>query len=89
MAHARRKFEKRWMANKDSVASDMLNQIRKLYKIEEEIRDQKVLYGKYYELFPSFKDGIITCVDKIHYSKEYKEELSSILTFNFQFFKFT
>jgi len=38
MAHARREFEKIWKANKNPIAGNILNQIRKLYKVEEEIR---------------------------------------------------
>jgi transposase len=40
MAHARREFEKLWKANKNSIAGNILNQIRALYKIEDEIRTQ-------------------------------------------------
>lgn len=43
MAHVRRGFEKLWKANKDPVAFEFLNQIRKLYKIEEEIREKELL----------------------------------------------
>jgi hypothetical protein len=43
MAHARRGFEKLWKSNKDPIAGDILNQIRKLYKVEEEIRDKGLL----------------------------------------------
>ena len=38
MAHARREFEKIWKANKNPIARNILNQIRKLYKVEEEMR---------------------------------------------------
>lgn len=38
MAHARREFEKIWKANKNPIAGNILNQIRKLYKVEEEMR---------------------------------------------------
>ena len=40
LAHARREFEKFWKANKNPIAGNILNQIRGLYKIEEEIRTQ-------------------------------------------------
>ena len=65
--------------------SPNLNLIERLWKFMK----KKVLYGKYYELFPSFKAGITSCVDKINNSKEYDEELSSLLTLKFQFIKFT
>jgi transposase len=38
MAHARREFEKIWKINKNPIARNILNQIRSLYKIEDEIR---------------------------------------------------
>jgi len=38
MARARREFEKIWKANKNPIAGNILNQIRKLYKVEEEMR---------------------------------------------------
>jgi transposase len=64
--------------------SPNLNLIERLWKFMK----KKVLYGKYYELFPSFIAGITSCVDKINNSKEYNEELNSLLTFKFQLFKF-
>lgn len=64
--------------------SPNLNLIERLWKFMK----KKVLYGKYYELFPSFKAAITSCVDKINYSNEYYDELNSLLTFNFQLFKF-
>ena len=41
MAHARRGFEKLWKANKNAIAHDILNRIKDLYKVEEEIRTLK------------------------------------------------
>jgi transposase len=51
MAHARREFEKIWKANKDPQAAEIIKQIRKLYKIEEEIRDTGLFReGKFIEI---------------------------------------
>lgn len=44
MAHARREFEKIWKACKNPIALDILNRIRELYKVEDEIR-KKGLFG--------------------------------------------
>ena len=44
MAHARREFEKFWKANKNPIAGNILNQIRTLYKIEDEIRSQGLFH---------------------------------------------
>ncbi|MCC6274548.1 MAG: IS66 family transposase [Leptospiraceae bacterium] len=41
MAHVRRGFEKLWKANKNPIAYDILNRIKELYKVEEEIRALK------------------------------------------------
>lgn len=46
MAHARREFEKLWKSNKNPIAGDILNRIRDLYKIEEEIRKQELFQKK-------------------------------------------
>jgi transposase len=48
LAHARREFEKFWKANKNPIAGNILNQIRGLYKIEDEIRNPE--YSKGIEL---------------------------------------
>lgn len=63
--------------------SPNLNLIERVWKFMK----KKVLYGKYYEVFQNFKEGITACVDNINNSKQYKNELNSLLTFNFQFFK--
>lgn len=63
--------------------SPNLNLIERLWKFMK----KKVLYGKYYEAFQNFKDGIIACVDNINNSDEYKNDLKSLITFNFQLFK--
>jgi len=44
MSHARREFEKFWKANKNPIAGNILNQIRTLYKIEDEIRNQGLFH---------------------------------------------
>jgi transposase len=50
MAHARREFEKCWNSNKDPFAGEILNQIKKLYQVEKEIRElglhKKELYSE-------------------------------------------
>lgn len=63
--------------------SPNLNLIERLWKFMK----KKVLYGKYYEVFQNFKDGITACVDNINNSDEYRNDLKSLITFNFQFFK--
>lgn len=65
--------------------SPNLNIIERLWKFIK----KKVLYCKYYENFPEFKEAIEGCFQKIKYSKEYKMELSSLLRLKFQFFKIT
>ena len=64
--------------------SPNLNLIERLWKFMR----KKVLYGKYYEVFQNFKDGITSCVENINHSKDYNDELNSLLTFNFQLFDF-
>ncbi|MEN8908407.1 MAG: hypothetical protein ABF289_20825 [Clostridiales bacterium] len=46
---------------------------------------KKALYTKYYEKFSIFKEVIDKCLDRI--DKEYSEEISSLLTPNFQTFE--
>jgi len=61
--------------------SPNLNIIERLWKF---IR-KKVLYGKYYENFQLFKNGISSCLNLINQG-EYQEELKSLLNLKFQTF---
>lgn len=49
MAHARREFEIIWKKEKNPIAGEILCRIRDLYKIEEEIRNQRLLQQEMYE----------------------------------------
>lgn len=61
--------------------SPNLNLIERLWKFVK----KKSLYSKYYEDFVAFKKGINDCFDQME--TEYKEELASLLTLNFQTFE--
>lgn len=60
--------------------SPNLNLIERLWKFVK----KKCLYSKYYSDFTLFKSTITECLSKTH--SEYKRELDSLLTFNFQSF---
>jgi transposase len=61
--------------------SPNLNLIERLWKFVK----KKALYSEYYEDFAAFKKGINDCLGKME--TEYKEELASLLTLNFQTFE--
>ena len=62
--------------------SPNLNIIERLWKF---IR-KKVLYGKYYENFKLFKNGISSCLNLINQG-QYQEELKTLLNLKFQTFQ--
>ena len=62
--------------------SPNLNIIERLWKF---IR-KKVLYGKYYEDFESFKNGIASCLNLINQG-QYQKELKTLLNLKFQTFE--
>ncbi len=61
--------------------SPNLNLIERLWKFVK----KKALYSPYYDTFPDFKLAISDCITNTH--DRYKEELSSLLTLNFQTFE--
>jgi Transposase and inactivated derivatives len=61
--------------------SPHLNLIERLWKFVK----KKCLYSKYYENFALFKQAITECLGKV--GTEYKKELETLLTLNFQAFK--
>lgn len=61
--------------------SPNLNLIERLWKFVK----KKCLYSEYYETFKDFKRAIEECLAKV--SGEYKAELTSLLTLNFQTFE--
>jgi len=61
--------------------SPNLNIIERLWKFTK----RKCLYSHYYEKFPEFKAAIEDCLSKTN--TDYKQELDSFLTLNFQSFK--
>lgn len=61
--------------------SPQLNLIERLWKFVK----KKCLYSHYYENFKAFKEGITTCLTQTQ--SEYKDELSQLLTLNFQTFE--
>lgn len=61
--------------------SPNLNLIERLWKFVK----KKCLYSKYYEKFVDFKQAIQECLDQV--SGQFKEELASLLTLNFQTFE--
>ena len=61
--------------------SPNLNLIERFWKFVK----KKCLYSKYYSDFTLFKSAITECLSKTQ--TEYKKELDSLLTLNFQSFK--
>ena len=61
--------------------SPHFNLIERLWKF---VRKQ-CLYSKYYQKFPDFKQAIDNCIRNAN--KEHKDELESLLTWNFQSFQ--
>ena len=61
--------------------SPNLNLIERLWKFVK----KKCLYSKYYPDFNAFKSSISDCLNKTH--TEYKAELKTLLTLNFQTFE--
>ena len=61
--------------------SPNLNLIERLWRFVK----KKCLYSKYYENFTCFKAAITECLGKV--GTEYKGELETLLTLNFQDFK--
>lgn len=60
--------------------SPNLNLIERLWKFVK----KKCLYSQYYETFTDFKKAISNCISQA--DQEYKQELASLLTLNFQTF---
>ncbi len=60
--------------------SPNLNLIERVWKFVR----KKCLNCTYYEDFKSFKSGIMGCIEK--FDDEHREELKSLLTWNFQTF---
>jgi transposase len=61
--------------------SPHLNLIERLWRFVR----KECLYSKYYADFTSFKTAISTLIDQAHLNK--KEQLESLMTWNFQSFK--
>jgi len=61
--------------------SPHFNLIERLWKFVR----KKCLYSKYYPKFPEFKQVIDSCIRNAH--TEHKDELESLLSWNFQSFK--
>ena len=61
--------------------SPHLNLIERFWKFVR----KECLYSKYYQKFPEFKQVIDDCIKKAH--AEHKDELESLLSWNFQSFK--
>jgi len=61
--------------------SPHLNLIERLWKFVR----KECLYSKYYQKFPDFKQAIDNCIRNAN--KEHKDELESLLTWNFQSFQ--
>lgn len=62
--------------------SPNLNIIERLWKFVK----KKCLYAKYYATFDEFKTAIIATMNKANSNNQYKDELNSLLTLNFQLF---
>ena len=62
--------------------SPNLNLIERLWKLTK----KKCLTNRFYRTFTDFRAGIDTCLDRMQ--QDYKPELASLLTLNFQFFPF-
>lgn len=72
MAHARREFEKIWKANKNPTAYDILNQIRKLYKVEEGIRKNGMFGNQMFsEIVQIRQDKSKPILDSLHTHLQY------------------
>ena len=61
--------------------SPHFNLIERLWKFVR----KECLYSKYYQKFPDFKQAIDNCIRNAN--KEHKDELESLLTWNFQSFQ--
>lgn len=61
--------------------SPNLNLIERLWKFTK----KKCLYGKHHKNFKDFKESIDCCLSKV--GNEYKSEISSLITANFQHFQ--
>lgn len=61
--------------------SPNLNLIERLWKFTK----KKCLYGKHHKKFANFKESIDRCLSKV--GKEYKEDISTLITTNFQHFE--
>jgi len=61
--------------------SPNLNLIERLWKFVK----KKALYSAYYQDFALFKEGITSCLQKLQH--EYKAEIATLLTLNFQTFE--
>lgn len=61
--------------------SPNLNLIERLWKFTK----KKALYSKYYQTFTDFQNAITAVLDNTH--REFRQELDSLLTLNFQTFK--
>lgn len=61
--------------------SPNLNLIERLWKFVK----KKCLYAKHYKKFANFKEAIDKCLQGV--GKEYKKEISNLITTNFQLFK--
>jgi hypothetical protein len=61
--------------------SPNLNLIERLWKFTK----KKCLYGKHHKKFTDFKESIDICLYKV--GKEYKTEISTLITTNFQHFQ--
>ena len=61
--------------------SPNLNLIERLWKFVK----KRCLYQKHYEKFKDFKESIDNCLGKV--GKEYKKEISTLITANFQLFE--
>lgn len=61
--------------------SPNLNLIERFWKFVR----RECLYSKYYQKFPAFKKAIDDCIKNSH--TEHKDELDSLLSWNFQSFK--
>ncbi|MBE7474992.1 MAG: transposase [Anaerolineales bacterium] len=61
--------------------SPQLNLIERLWRFVR----KECLYSKYYADFATFKQAIATCIETAH--TEHREELDTLLAWNFQSFK--
>jgi len=63
--------------------SPNLNIIERLWKFLK----KKALYAQYYDSFVRFTDAIVTTLQKLNHDPEYRKELQSLLTLEFQTFE--